>query len=69
MGNQKNVWRAIVFLVLIIGLLYYGLSINHQKLQPKIYNVPFEFWFGILVTAVLVVITYISKSIFPSKDE
>lgn len=58
-----------VFLVLVISVSYYGLSINHQRLQPEILNMPFEFWYGILITAILVVITYISKSIFPYKDE
>jgi protein-S-isoprenylcysteine O-methyltransferase Ste14 len=67
--NRKH-WRICVALVGIIVLLgYTPLLIPKGIYNPMLFGIPYTLWLGILVTVILVVLTYIGSRVHPGTDQ
>jgi uncharacterized membrane protein YkvI len=61
-GNkQKLYWRitAIVAVFLIL-ITFTPVVLSPGKITPKLFSMPYTLWVSILITIILVVLTYIS---------
>jgi hypothetical protein len=70
--NKRNTlyWRICVTLVLLIlALGYTPLFIPAGVYKPAVFGIPYSLWLGILVTAILVVLTFIGSRVHPGTDE
>lgn len=70
MKNKKQVWQiCIVAVVFIIILTFSPLVTGKGKINPFILGLPYTLWMGILLTVVLVVITFIAGNALPNEEE
>lgn len=68
--NKKLIWRICVAAVILIVILTYSpLITGNGKIEPFLFGLPFTLWMGILLTIVLVIITYIGGSVLPDEEE
>jgi len=63
------VWRIIVFCVIIIFLISFLVLFQEGTQLPRFLSLPYIFWNSILMTVLLVILTFIGARNFPFKDE
>ena len=64
MNKQKLYWRITAALaVTLILVTFTPLVISPGKIEPKFLSMPFTLWLSILITILLVVLTYIGGKI------
>lgn len=67
---NRTAWRISIAIVAIIILITYTPAvIPAGKIKPTLLGMPYSLWMGILLTIVLVTLTYIGSKIFPSQNE
>lgn len=66
---NKTIWRLCVVLVITIAILSYFFVFSTYKSEPEFIGMPYTFWMGILLTALLVVITFIAQKYSPFKED
>jgi hypothetical protein len=58
--KHKIYWRiTAAFAVILILATFTPLVIEPGKIEPKLFSMPFTLWVSILITILLVVLTYI----------
>lgn len=58
--KQKLYWRITAAVAVILILITFSpLVIAPGKVDPKLFSMPFTLWMSILITIILVVLTYI----------
>ncbi len=70
--KQRNVlyWRICVAMVLLLIIFgYTPWMIPAGVYKPMLFGLPYSLWLGILVTAILVLLTYIGSRVHPGSDE
>ena len=65
---KPKIWNAIIFVVLALAIGSYWLVFEENKLTPALWNIPFIFWTGFLITVLVVVLTYLGSVLFPHED-
>lgn len=65
---KESIWRILVVMVISISIVSYFLLFKSEITTKPILGLPSQFFFGILVTVVLVVLTFIGQSVFPYAD-
>ena len=64
MNKQKLYWRiTAAFAVALILVTFTPLVIAPGKIEPKLFSMPYTLWVSILITILLVVLTYIGGKI------
>lgn len=65
---KSKIWNSIVLavLVLTVGSFFFVFK-NHQA-DPRLGGVPFVFWTGFLVTAMIVGLTFLASRFFPHQE-
>lgn len=64
MNKQKLYWRiTAAFAVALIIITFTPLVISPGRIEPKLLSMPFTLWMSILITILLVVLTYIGGKI------
>jgi hypothetical protein len=67
--RKKTYWGICVSLVLIITILgYTPVMIPKGIYQPVVLGIPYSLWLSFLLTAVLVILTYIGSRVHPGTD-
>lgn len=66
---KTTYWRILVGTVIVLALISFTLIFKPGIIEPSFLSLPFVFWSGILLTTLLVVLTFIGSRIFPYKNE
>lgn len=70
MKKNKKYWILCAILVIVIMVLgYTPLMIPGGIYKPMIMGIPYSLWTSFLLTAALVVLTYIGSKVHPGSDE
>lgn len=69
MKKSLSLWRACAALVCIAGVINYVLGQIYSSVVPQLAGMPFTFWFSIMITTILVGLTYYASRIFPFKED
>ncbi len=70
--NKRKIryWRICTALVvLLIIITYTPLIIPSGVYKPMVLGIPYTLWTSFLITAALVLITYVGSKVHPGKDE
>ncbi|MDI1324508.1 MAG: hypothetical protein PSV36_17310 [Algoriphagus sp.] len=62
---KYKIWKAIIFAVLALVIGSYLLVFKENKLTPELWNIPFIFWSGFLITVLVVALTFLGSVFFP----
>jgi hypothetical protein len=62
--KQKIYWRiTVAAAVVLIVITFTPLVLSEGKIEPKLFSMPYTLWISILITILLVVLTYIGGRI------
>jgi hypothetical protein len=62
-------WRIVVAAAISLVLLSFGVVFKPGNAEPFFLSLPYIFWSSILITALLVVLTFIGTRVFPRKED
>ncbi|SMP34167.1 hypothetical protein SAMN06265367_109117 [Algoriphagus winogradskyi] len=65
---QSKQWKILVLAVIVLTVCAFLLLFKENKLQPTLAGIPFVFWSGFLVTALVVFATFLGSKFFPFED-
>ncbi len=65
---KPKIWNAILFAVLALAVGSYWFVFEENKLTPILWNIPFIFWSGFLITVLVVGLTYLGSVFFPHEE-
>ncbi|WP_373524104.1 hypothetical protein [Aquiflexum sp.] len=65
---KPKIWNLIVLAVLFITVGSFVFIFRENKRSPELLNIPYVFWTGFLVTALIVLATYLGSRFFPYHD-
>jgi len=70
MKKSKTYWKLCVILVIALMVLAYTpLMIPAGVYKPMVLGIPYTLWTSFLITALLVILTYIGAKVHPGSDE
>lgn len=70
MKKKKLIWRLCIVAVFIIIIFTFSpLVIAKGKIEPFLFGMPYTLWITILLTIILVVITFIGGKVLPDEEE
>jgi hypothetical protein len=70
MKNKQKYWISCVVLVVLLTVITYTpLIIPVGVSKPMVLGVPYTLWTSILITIVLVVLTFIGSRVHPGTDK
>ena len=62
-------WKLIVALAAICIIAAFGVVFVPGIIRPKFLSLPYVLWTGILLTGVLVLLTYLGGRYFPHRED
>lgn len=62
---KPKIWNLIVFAVLVITIGSFIFLFRENQHTPALWNIPYVFWTGFLVTVLIVLATYLGSRFFP----
>jgi hypothetical protein len=62
-------WKLIVILAAAVTLLAFAFVFRYDTMHPYMLSMPYTLWSGILVTAIMVVLTWFGARHFPHQEE
>lgn len=69
-NKQKLYWKITAAIAVILILITFTpLVIAPDKIEPKLFSMPFTLWVSILITILLVVLTYIGGRVHLKDEE
>ena len=70
MKNNKLIWRSCVIAVMVIIVIILSPLVSKSgKTFPFLFGLPYTLWLSILLTFLLVVLTYIGGLVIPKDEE
>jgi hypothetical protein len=67
--NSSTAWRLVVAAAILLVVLSFGVFFRPGPAEPFLFSLPYVFWSSILITALLVVLTYLGTRVFPHKED
>jgi hypothetical protein len=68
--RKTRYWRICTALVVLLVIITYTpLIIPGGVYKPMVLGIPYSLWTSFLITAALVLITYVGSKVHPGKDE
>ena len=68
-STNSTPWRICVALVIVISAITFTpLIIPVGEYQPELFGLPYTFWTSILITVLLVLLTYIGTRVHPGRN-
>lgn len=68
--KQKFYWRiTVAAAVVLIVITFTPLVLSEGKIEPKLFSMPYTLWISILITILLVALTYIGGRIYLKDKE
>lgn len=61
--KRKIYWRITVAVAVVLIIITFTPLVLTGKIQPKLFSMPFTLWVSMLITIVLVALTYIGGRI------
>ncbi|OOG74295.1 hypothetical protein [Algoriphagus sp. A40] len=65
---KPKIWNSIVLAVLVLSVGSFLFLFRENKVDPRLLGVPFVFWTGLLVTVLLVGLTFLASRFFPHEE-
>ncbi len=65
---KSKIWNIIVLVVLILSVGSFLFLFVDNKVEPRLGDIPFVFWTGLLVAILLVGLTYLGSVFFPHEE-
>jgi hypothetical protein len=65
---SSKIWNILVLTVLALTVVSFLFLFEEKKVDPKLFNVPFAFWSGFLVTVLIVILTFLASRYFPHQE-
>ncbi|RAI86004.1 hypothetical protein LV83_03448 [Algoriphagus yeomjeoni] len=65
---QSKQWKILVLVVICLTLGSFLFLFKENKLEPILAGIPFVFWTGFLITALVVFATFLGSKFFPFED-
>ncbi len=65
---QSKQWKILVFAVILMTVGSFLFLFKENKLEPILAGIPFVFWTGFLITALVVFATFLGSRFFPFED-
>ncbi len=65
---KQKIWRFLVSLVIALALASFLIIFKENKITPSLARIPFIFWYGFLVTSLVVLATFLASKIFPYEE-
>jgi hypothetical protein len=62
-------WRLMVILACAVVVAAYAFVFREGITHPYLFSMPYTLWVGILVTAIMVVLTYLGAKSFPHQEK
>jgi hypothetical protein len=62
-------WKLIVILATAVTFLAFAFVFRYDIMHPYVLSMPYILWSGILVTALMVVLTWFGARYFPHKEK
>ncbi|MCP4310779.1 MAG: hypothetical protein GY790_05915 [Bacteroidetes bacterium] len=70
MERKTRYWRICTALVIVLAVITFTpLIIPRGVYKPMVLGIPYSLWASFLITAALVLITYIGSKVHPGQDE
>ncbi|MEM6344740.1 MAG: hypothetical protein AAF927_12695 [Bacteroidota bacterium] len=68
--NRNRLWLLCCTAVLaLIAIIYNPWTLSPNKLDPKLFGLPFNLWFGFLAMGLLILLTIIGTWIHPVHED
>ena len=68
-GNNTY-WRICIAVVIVLIIISYTpIVIPKGVYKPMVLGIPFSLWLGFLITAALVILTFIGAKVHPGNDK
>jgi len=63
MMKRKRYWRILIILVavILVGITFTPLILRPGKIDPKLFSLPYTLWTTIIITVLLVLLTYLAS--------
>ncbi|GAA0877904.1 hypothetical protein GCM10009119_08720 [Algoriphagus jejuensis] len=65
---KSKIWKIIVLAVLITSIGSFLFLFKENKVDPRLGGIPFIFWTGFALAALLVAMTYLGAQFFPHEE-
>jgi hypothetical protein len=65
---KLKIWNLLVLVVSALSIIAFLFIFEQNKIEPKLFGIPFVFWTGFLVTFLVVMATYVASKVFPFED-
>lgn len=65
---KSKIWNSIVLAVIGLSVGSFLFLFRENKVDPRLGNIPFVFWTGLLVTILLVGLTFLASRFFPHEE-
>ncbi len=65
---KSKIWTSIVLAVLVLTVGSFLFLFQENKTDPRMGGVPYVFWTGLLVTVVIVGLTFLASRFFPHTE-
>jgi hypothetical protein len=67
--KSLTTWRIVVASAILLIFLSFGIFFTPGESTPFLFSLPYVLWSSILITALLVVLTFIGTRVFPFKED
>ncbi|MBX2841443.1 MAG: hypothetical protein KTR26_06700 [Flammeovirgaceae bacterium] len=69
MPSNKILWRACCIAAIFVGIIgFTPLAIPQNIFQPKLLGIPYPLWVSILLSFLLVFLTFLGTKVHPGKN-
>jgi hypothetical protein len=66
---KPKIWKLLVATVLFLTLGSYVFIFRENQDGPTLWNIPFIFWTSFVVSALVVLATFVGSRVFPQQEE
>ncbi|RIW16298.1 hypothetical protein D0X99_08005 [Algoriphagus lacus] len=65
---KSKIWNLIALAVFLLSVGSFLVIFEENKIDPRLGGVPYIFWTGFLITAVIVGLTFLASRFFPHEE-
>jgi len=65
---KSKIWYILVVTVVVLSIVSFLFLFEENKVDPTLGKVPYAFWYGFLVTVVIVGLTFLASRFFPHDE-
>lgn len=65
---KSKIWNLVVLTVILLSVGSFFYLFDDHQTDPKLGSIPFVFWTGLLVTTLVVLLTFVGSRVFPHEE-